>query len=236
MQKNSLAREIEVAGIKISLSQKRIKNLHLKISVPDGEVKASAPFRYKISQITDFVLKKIDWIKKSQKAIRQMRDEGKIILPPKFISGEEHYFFGKKFQLQLLQNSALNRVDVSEKIMQLQVKKLSNLKQRQKIIDDFYRAHLRKIIPELIRKNEQKMQVRVKDFGIKKMKTRWGTCNVEARRIWLNLELAKKPIECLEFIVIHEMVHLFERHHNKKFFALMDKFMPDWKIWQQKLN
>ncbi len=110
------------------------------------------------------------------------------------------------------------------------------MQQKRKILDEFYRAELKKIIPKFIQKYEQKMRVKVEEFGVKKMKTRWGTCNAKARRIWLNLELAKKPIQCLEFIITHEMVHLLERNHSKKFYELMDKFMSDWKIWKEKLN
>jgi predicted metal-dependent hydrolase len=121
---------------------------------------------------------------------------------------------------------------LGDDVITLYVKKLSNFKQRQKLFDDFYRANLKKIIPPLIEKYEKKMDVKVKEFGIKKMKTRWGTCNTRDRRIWLNLELAKKPPQYLESIVVHEMVHFFEHRHNKNFFALMDKFMPDWKLWR----
>ncbi len=236
MSKNIPTQKIEIAGIAISLSQKRIRNLHIRICIPDGEVKISAPLRYNLAQITKFVLQKIDWIKKSQNQIRNLRDEGKIALPQKFISGEDHYFFGKKLKLELLQNSASNKVVIGEDFMHLYVKKLSNFKQREKLLDDFYRAHLKKIIPDLIEKYEKKMDVKVAEFGVKKMKTRWGTCNVRDRRIWLNLELAKKPIAYLESIIVHEMVHFFEHRHNKKFYALMDKFMPDWKNAQKDLS
>ena len=231
MFKSLPAQEIEIAQIKILLKRKKIRNMHLRVTVPDAEVTVSAPSRYNIAQITEFVLQKIDWIKKSQNQIRKLRDEGKIALPHKFISGEIHEFLGKKFKLELIQNSSHNKLVLGDEMIQLYVKKLSNFKQRQKLFDDFYRANLKKIIPPLIEKYEQKMAVKVKEFGIKKMKTRWGTCNVRDHRIWLNLELAKKPPQYLESIVVHEMVHFFEHRHNKNFFALMDKFMPDWKSW-----
>ena len=226
--------KLEIDGIEIFLTQKRIRNLHLRISVPDGEVRVSAPARYGFPQIREFILQKIDWIKKGQIQIRKLRDEGKIILPKKFISGEEHYFFGEEFRLELLQNSAANRVLIRDRVIELQVKKLSNLAQRQKLIDDFYRKHLKEIIPGIIAKYEKKMGVAVAEFGVKKMKTRWGTCNVKAHRIWLGLELAKKPLGFLESTVVHEMVHLLERGHNKKFYKLMDQFMPEWRIWVKK--
>jgi predicted metal-dependent hydrolase len=239
--------EIEIAGIKIFLTQKRIRSLHLRISAPDGEVRASAPLRYGLARIKEFILQKIEWIKKNQIRIRKLRDEGKIILPKKFISGEEHYFFGEKFLLELVQNSTANKVlfkisgvEVSQgkvsqgKVIELHVKKLSNLAQRQKLMDNFYRKHLKEVVPGMITKYEEKMGVAVAEFRVKKMKTRWGTCNVKARRIWLSLELAKKPLGFLESTVVHEMVHLLERGHNKKFYGLMDQFMPEWQIWDKK--
>ena len=229
MSTNISAQELQIAGIAIFLTHKKIRNLHIRICVPDGEVRISAPLRYSMKQITEFVLQKIDWIKKGQTQIQKLRDEGKIIFPPKFISGEEHYFLGQKFSLELIQNSTYNKLIFNENSFQLHVKKLSNFKGRQKLFDDFYRAFLKKNIPPLIAKYEKKMNVKVAEFGVKKMKTRWGTCNPRARRIWLNLELAKKSPQYLESIIVHEMVHLLEHRHNKNFYFLMDKFMPDWK-------
>ncbi len=231
--------EIEIAGIKIFLTQKRIRNLHLRISAPDGEVRISAPLRYGITRLREFILQKIEWIKKNQIRIRKLRDEGKIILPKKFISGEEHYFFGEKFLLELVQNSTANKVLCGVEVLQrnvieLHVKKLSNFAQRQKLMDNFYRKHLKEVVPGMVTKYEEKMGVAVAEFRVKKMKTRWGTCNVKARRIWLSLELAKKPLGFLESTVVHEMVHLLERGHNKKFYGLMDQFMPEWQIWDKK--
>lgn len=221
--------EIEIGGIKILLLHKKIRNLNIRIALPDGEVRVAAPLRYGMSQIREFVLQKIDWIKKSQMQIRSLRDQGKIILPAKFISGEEHYFFGKKFRFELLQNSTKNRLEIDDETMFLHVKNLSNFKQRQKLVDDFYRREIKKIIPSIIGKYEEKMNVRANGFGVKKMKTRWGTCNVERRFIWLNLELAKREPQFLESVIVHEMVHFFERKHGKNFYALMDKFMPEWR-------
>ncbi len=232
MTKNPLLKQIEIAGISILLSQKRIRNLHLRIMPPTGEVRVSAPLRLSLAKIKEFVLKRIDWIKENQIVIRNR----KIVAPLQFISGENHLVFGKNFELKLFENSKSNQVVVSENFLELHVKKTSNLERRKKILEDFYRANLREKIPELIAIYEPKMKVKVAEFGIKKMKTRWGTCNPKARRIWLSLELAKRPIECLEFIVIHEMTHLLERKHNKRFFALMDQFLPSWRVCQAELR
>ncbi|MBU6140018.1 MAG: M48 family metallopeptidase [Proteobacteria bacterium] len=257
MTPKTTKQQIEIAGVKILLTQKRIRNLHLRICSPDGEVRVSAPLLYSFAQVREFVLQKIEWIKKGQNQIRNLLDEGKIRMPSKFVSGEGHYFFGEKFRLEVIKNSSKNEVMLSlskhdlqgpkspfdklrvtssldENVIKLHVKGQSNFKQREKLLDDFYRKNLKEIIPQLIAKYEEKMNVKVAEFGVKKMKTRWGTCNVRARRIWLSLELAKKSIKHLESTVVHEMVHLLERKHSKRFYNLMDQFMPEWRNLEAK--
>lgn len=236
-------KEIEIAGISFSLSQKRIRNLHLRICPPFGEVKVSAPLRFSLAQIKNFVIQKIDWIKEKQIEIRSRKFVSPA--PPlKFLSGENHFIFGQKFELKLVEESSKNKVVINKNFIELHIKnsdkkfgrKIANAAAREKILDNFYRAELKKIIPEFIEKYEQKMQVKVAEFGVKKMTTRWGTCNPKDRRIWLSLALAKKPLGCLEMIITHEMTHLLERRHNKNFYGLMTKFMPDWKIWDGELK
>lgn len=223
---------IEIAGIKVIFTQKKMRSISIRISLPEVEVRVSASPRYSLVQVEEFVLSKIEWIKKSRARLLKLIDEGKIKLPPKLVSGEEHYFFGEKIRLEVIKNSAANHLVRKAEVLELCVKGQSNFKQRQKILDDFYRQNLREAIPNLIKKYEEKMGVKVAEFGIKKMKTRWGTCNVRDHRIWLNLELAKKSPKFLESIVVHEMTHLLEANHSKKFYQLMDRFMPDWSIWR----
>jgi predicted metal-dependent hydrolase len=230
--KKILKRKINVEGIEINLTQKRIKNLRLRICPPLGEVRISVPLRVGLKSIKKIIISKISWIKEAQIKILNR----KKIQELKFISDEKHNFFGEEFLLEIIENSDSTKVFLSGEKIKIHSKKNFTLQQKRKILDEFYRAELKKIIPRFIQKYEQKMRVKVEEFGVKKMKTRWGTCNARARRIWLNLELAKKPIQCLEFIITHEMVHLLERNHSKKFYELMDKFMSDWKIWKEKLN
>jgi predicted metal-dependent hydrolase len=155
------------------------------------------------------------------------------------MTGEKHFIFGEEYLLEVVE-SDLKRVAkpliIKDQIIELHIKKGLTKIEKSKILDNWHRAQLKKIIPNLIADYEPKMGVKVAEFGVKKMKTRWGTCSLQARRIWINLELVKRPMKCLEFIVVHEMVHLLERNHNKRFYALMDKFMPDWKVWQNKLK
>ncbi len=225
--------QIFIEGVEIALTRKKMRSISIRVCVPDGEVRASASARLSESQVLEFIKKKIDWIKDSRAKIRKLRDEGKIKMPPKFISGEEHLFGGKKFCLEVIKNCGSNKLVLSDNRFVMMVKGQSNIAQRQKLFDGFYRNYLREIIPAIIDKYEKNMGVEVVEFGIKKMKTRWGTCNVRDRRIWLGLELAKKPHRFLESIVVHEMTHLLEPSHNKRFYELMDKFMPDWRILRE---
>ncbi len=226
------SRQIEVGGVVFNLLQKRIKNMHLRIYPPRGEVRISAPSRLSLDVITKFISSKISWIKEQQIKIKNR----KIIAPLKFISGESHYFFGEKYLLQIVENAQSNAVFLLDKKIEIHLKKNLRREERKKLLDEFYRREIKKIISQFIAKYEKKMGVKVREFGVKKMKTRWGTCNVRAGRIWINLELAKRKIECLEFIVTHEMTHLLERKHSKKFFALMDNFLPNWREAKNELK
>jgi len=127
-------------------------------------------------------------------------------------------------------------VTLTQKEIILHVRPDSPADKKQQILDDWYRSELKKIIPELTRKWEILIGVQTNDFGIKRMRTKWGTCNPEAKRIWINLELGKKPVECLEYIIVHELVHILERSHNGRFIGYMDKFLPKWRSYKEELN
>jgi predicted metal-dependent hydrolase len=216
---------LEIEGLQIQVAQKKIRNIHLRISPPDASINISAPIRVSVKKIRDFIISKITWIKEGQLKVLAQKKPYKY----KCISGEIHYIFDDKYQLNLVENSLKNLVVVSGNEINLYVKKDTNQIKRQKILDEFYRNNLKKIIPKLIKEWEEKMKLKLSGFGIKKMKTRWGTCNIISKKIWINLELAKKPLACLEYIVVHEMVHLFEKNHNKKFYAHCDFFLPNWR-------
>jgi len=223
--------KIIINEIEIELQRKRMKYLRIRILGSDGQVRVSAPKSVSIEFITSFITSRIPWIKEQQNKIRsKVRPQ-----PLQYISGEHHNFFGKKYLLELAEQGR-TKIDFDSSIITLRIKENSTLKQREKTLENFYRSELKKLIPGYIEKLEPVMNVKVKEFGIKKMKTRWGTCNTRAQRIWINLELAKKPVECLEYIIIHEMTHLLEHSHNKRFFALMDRFMPHWRICKKNLS
>ena len=179
------------------------------------------------------VISRLAWIRRQQSTFeRQDRQSQR-----EFVSGESHYFAGRRYRLDVLERDAPPKAWLlnNTKIV-LSVRPGSDRKAREAVIHRWYRQHLRAQLPPLLEKWEAKLGVSVAEVRIKKMKTLWGSCNVEAKRIWLNLELAKKPEPCLVYILVHEMVHLLERAHNDQFRELMDSFLPQWCAYRDELN
>ena len=224
--------QIELGNIKIDVEQKDIKNIHLSVYPPNGKVKISAPERMDLDTIRVFAISKLQWIKKQKVAFKNHERE----TPREYLTKESHYFKGKRYLLKITIHNASPKVILNHSEIDLFVRPNTSFEKRKQIIDEWYRLELKKIIPEIIEKWENKIGVKSNEFGIKKMRTKWGTCNIEAKRIWLNLELAKKPVECLEYIIAHELVHLLERSHNNRFISFMNKFMPKWKFYRDELN
>jgi predicted metal-dependent hydrolase len=223
---------ITVSNIKIDVVKKDIKNLHLAVYPPTGRVRIAAPLRTNDEAIRLFAVSKLGWIKRHQQTfVSQDREVARD-----FVSGESHYFNGKRYLLKVIEHDAAPKIEVQHKKIEMYVRTGSTSKQRASILNSWFREQLKNQIPELIDKWEQKMNVKLNDWAVKQMKTKWGTCNIEAKRIWLNLELAKKPSRCLEYIIVHEMAHLLERHHNDNFVSHMDKFFPQWKSCKKELN
>lgn len=224
--------KLTVGKIDIEVTQKEIKNIHLSVYPPNGRVKIAAPSRMKLDTIRIYAISKLPWIKKQQEKIRSQKREAER----EFVSKESHYFLGKRYQLKVIELETGPVARIAHNYLELYVRPGSSKEKRQEILENWYRQQLRTLIAELISKWEKKMRVKVEEFGIKKMKTKWGTCNKEAKRIWLNFELIKKPVECVEYIVVHEMVHLKERNHNAKFISYMNEFLPEWKQLKADLN
>lgn len=225
--------QITVSDLVIDIDRKDIKNLHLGVYPPDGRVRIAAPLKVDDEAVRLFAISKISWIKKHQAKFKAQERQSKR----EFVSGESHYFQGKRYLLNVIYHKGTSKVQIrNNTYIDLYVKEGSDEAQRQKVIMNWYRQHLKQAIPPLIKKWEAIICVQVNDWGVKQMKTKWGTCNIEAKRIWLNLELAKKDKHCLEYVVVHEMTHLLERHHNDRFMALMDKFIPNWHFYKDDLN
>ena len=225
---------IKVDGIEIEVVRKKIKNMHLYVLPPDGRVRITAPLRMKDSTIGNFANSKLDWIKKHRE---KYLAQG-IHIDKNYVSGEIHYYKGKGYLLNVFYTDKKQRAEICDEksLINLYVRENSTVEQRKKILAEWYRNQLKEQVPELIGKWEKVMGVKVKSFGIKSMKTRWGTCNRNTGRIWINLELAKNPDKFLEYIVVHEMTHLIEKYHNKRFYSCMDRIMPGWEEIRRELK
>jgi predicted metal-dependent hydrolase len=225
--------QIVVNNIVIDVERKNIKNLHLSVYPPSGRVRIATPTQVDDEAVRLFAISKMSWIKKNQaKYINQERQPER-----KYISGESHYFRGKRYILNVVNHPGYPRVAIrNKKFIDLFVKADYTQEQRENVMTNWYRRNLKEQIPSLILKWQKEIGIEDLQWEVKKMKTKWGTCNREAKRIWLNLELAKKPEHCLEYIILHEMVHLLERNHTDRFVTYMDKFMPEWRNYKEELN
>lgn len=224
--------EFQVSGLKIDVLRKNVKNLNLRVYPAECRVRISVPRRIPDSEVTRFIEGKLPWIRKH---LANYRERPKSE-PKKFITGELHPVWGQNLKLILIEKDKPPRVFVGDGNLHLSVRPGTVQRKRASVLKEWYRDELKQKIPELIKKWEPQMGVKVEEFGVKQMKTRWGTCNIRARRIWLNLELAKKRPELLEYVVVHEMVHLLERLHNKRFYGFMSRYLPNWKSLKNELN
>jgi len=225
--------QLVINDIKIDVVRKNIKNIHLAVYPPNGRVRISVPLVIKEDTVRLFTISKLSWIKRQQ---RKFNGQARQSLR-EYKDRESHYYQGKRYLLNVIETQAVPKINIRNSVyLELYVRPGSSIEKRQLVINKWYRERLKEIVPELIEKWEKILKVGVNEFGIKQMKTRWGTCNSKAKRIWINLELAKKPLHCLEYIVFHEMIHLLERKHNELFKQLMDKYMPQWKKYKQELN
>jgi predicted metal-dependent hydrolase len=224
--------QIMLGDICIDVVHKDIKNLHLSVYPPAGKVRISAPLRMDTDTIRVFTISKLSWIKKQQSKLRSQERE----TPREYITRESHYYLGKRYLLKIIEHNASPNVEIKHGTIEIYIRPNTGLEKRKEILDEWYRKGLKAIIPGIIAQYENKLKVNVAEFAVKKMKTKWGTCNREAGRIWLNLELAKKPLHCIEYIIVHELLHLLERKHNEVFISYMDKFLPKWRFYKEELN
>jgi predicted metal-dependent hydrolase len=225
--------QIIVNDIVIDVIRKDIKNLHLAVYPPTGRVRIATPTKVDDEAVRLFAISKLSWIKRNQaKYVNQERQSER-----KYVSGESHYYHGQRYLLNVILQSGYPKVVIrNKKYIDLYIKENYSIEQRENVMTNWYRKNLKEQIPILIKKWQNIVGVEVSNWEVKKMKTKWGSCNREAKRIWLNLELAKKPERCLEYIIVHEMVHFLERNHTDHFVAYMDKFMPIWRNYKQELN
>lgn len=225
--------KITVSGIPVQIIRKDIKNLHLGVYPPLGRVRVAAPISVSDAAVRLAVIHKLGWIKRQQKQfMAQPRQSAR-----EMVNGETHYFQGRAYRLCLVENEKGASVRLKNRsTIEMVVPIGWPLSKREDLLHEWYRDQLKLSIPLLVKKWEKILGVHLSEWGIRKMKTKWGSCNTSARRIWLNLELAKKPVQCLEYLVAHELVHLIERKHNARFLSVMNKKMPKWRLYREELN
>lgn len=228
--------QLTIGSLDIQLQRKEIKHLHISVMPPDGEIRVAAPESMTETAIRMAVIHRIPWIRKQQanfaKQVRQSTRE--------MINGETHYLWGRRYRLEVIELDTIQNIMPSIKLkggkLILSVHAGTPTADRLKLLNEYYRTRLKVRIPNLINKWSKKIDITFASWQVQKMKTKWGSCNIEEARILLNLELAKKPISCLEYIIVHELLHFKERQHNDRFKALLDTQMPDWRSRRDLLN
>lgn len=222
---------LHIGSVEIDVTFKEIKNLHLSVHPPHGRVTIASPVFYDLEKVKIYAATKLGWIKREQAKLRsQQREEPKLM-----VTRESHQFLGKRYLLKVV-DASRPKIFLKHDTIELHALAEATLSQKQKTLYNWYKKELEAKIVHLIYDYANVMNIRDVNFGIRKMKTKWGSCNVEKRMLWFNIELAKKPIDCIEYIVVHELVHLLERNHNKNFIILMDKFLPNWRVQKKILN
>ena len=225
---------IKIGELDIHLTRKDIKNLHISVMPPDGQVRVSAPDNMTDTAIRMAVIHRIPWIRRQQTAFaKQERQSAR-----EMVNGETHYLWGRRYRLEVIESDTLKSQTVKLKSgkLTLTVNKGASDEAKLKLLSEYYRGRLKARAPDLIDKWSKKTGVTISDWQIQKMKTKWGSCNIEEGNIRLNLDLAKKPLPCLEYIILHELLHFKERQHNDRFKALLDIYMPDWRSRRDSLN
>ena len=222
-----------MAGIPVDVVRKDIKNLHLGVYPPRGRVRVAAPLVVGDEAVRLAVIDKLGWIRRQQAKFAQQPRQSQR----EMVSGESHYFLGRRYRLRVHEEAGPAPVALRGiTSLDLFVPPGIDAIRREAILNRWYREQLRVLVRSMVEKWQSVLGVQVANWGIKRMKTKWGSCNPNARRIWLNLELAKKPVQCIEYIVVHELAHLRERRHDEGFAALMDEAVPNWRLRRNELN
>ena len=225
-------KQIDVGGITVDVVFKNIKNIHLSVHPPTGRVRISAPARMKLDTLRVYAISKINWIKKHQKKFQEQERETRR----EYLDRESHYVWGKRYLLKVEEENRPPSVELKHDQMVLTVRPGAVMAKREAVVTAWYRDQVRDAMPPLITKWESVLGVKAGTIIVRRMKTRWGSCTPTRRIIRLNSELAKKPRECLEYVLVHELIHLLEPSHNANFISLMDKFMPQWRHLRDELN
>lgn len=224
--------KLQLCDVTVTVVRKAIKNVHLSVHPPTGRVTIAAPERMALDTIRVFAISKLPWIRQQQhKLLAQDRE------PPRdFIERESHYVWGRRCLLRVIEANETPRVDVSHRSLRLFVRSGSSVPMREAVLDDWYREQVRDAAQPLIEKWAKLLGVRPSRFFVRRMRTKWGSCNHQAQTIRLNTDLAKKPLACLEYVIVHELIHLLEPTHNERFHELMNRWLPKWPYHRDQLN
>ena len=222
-----------ISDLDIYTVRKDIQNIHLSVYSPNGRIRVAAPLSTTDEKIRLVVLSKIAWIKKQQAKFLEQDCEPKR----EYVSGESHFLMGKRYLLNVTQKNAKPMIMIKRTSqIEMCIRPNSDIEKREKLMNNFYRLELKKQVIPLLEKWKRTTGIEIKELKIRKMKTRWGSCNPKQKRVWLNLELAKKPLHCIEYVLVHELAHIVEKKHDAKFKSLMTSFMPNWKQYKHELN
>ena len=229
---NTSSAYLTVSGIDVDVIYKDIKNLHIGVYPPFGRVRVAAPQRLDDDRVRLAVIQRLPWIKKQRKQLQEVERQSER----EMVTGESHYIWGIRHRLKLIERPGRAHIEVDGERLLLYTPAGSSAERRRTLLDHWYRQQLRTVIPVSITAWEPVLDVSVPRWSIRRMKTKWGSCNRETGHIWFNVELAKKHPDCLEYIVVHEMTHHLERNHGERFTKLMDGFMSDWRARRDRLN
>lgn len=223
---------LELGDIAIEVCRKDVKNIHLSVYPPLGRVKISAPSHINLDSIRVFAISKLSWIRQQQKKLSEQAREA----PREFSNCESHYVWGRRYRLKLFEYDGPLSIELRAGYMHFYYRPGADPARRQELLDNWYRHQIRKAAPPILAKWASIMGVTVNHLYVQRMKTRWGSCNPQKGNVRLNTDLAKKPIECLEYILVHEMTHLIAPRHNAQFSSLLDQFFPQWRTHRDELN
>ncbi len=224
--------QLQLGEIAVEVVLKDIKNIHLSVYPPSGKVRISAPSRMTLDTIRVFAISKLGWIKQQQEKLRRQERE----TPREYLDRESHFVWGKRYLLKVIACNERPSVELKHSQMFLRSPSGTPDNKKQAVVEAWYREQIRRAVPSLIAKWEPVIGVKVEKFFVQKMKTKWGSCNSASKSIRVNTDLAKKPPQCLEYIVVHEMVHLVVRYHNDQFTGILDRCLPGWRPSRQMLN
>lgn len=223
---------LRVGGVTVEVVRKDIKNVHLSVHPPSGRVRIAAPARVSLDTLRVFAISKLSWIRKQQERYSGQERE----TPREYLERESHYLWGRRYLLAVRESAGRAGVEVAAGRIVLKVRRGADSERRAEIMERWYRQQVRQAAGEFAAKWEKLMGVQVRQIFVRRMKTRWGSCNPRTGAIRLNTELAKKPRECLEYVIVHEMTHLLEPRHNGRFVELMNIFLPKWQSARELLN